>query len=234
MVRTEGVLGRGRFIDDDDAGLRARLRTTSRAVLPSSRALVGALLLAISGVATFAAWHGATGDAGEPYVVAGRALRPGETVTASDVRLVALDLPAAVAGQAFPDVDAVVGRSTFGPVGEGELLQMAQLSEVGESTSPVEVAFSLPRDRLLDGRLRPGDRVDVFASDDEATTQIVSRAQVVALDEGAGGSFTTDAEIVVTLGLDAAADRSPLIHAVRRAEVTFTRSPSASAREEGD
>lgn len=231
MVRTEGVLGRGRFLDDGEAGLRARLRTSSRAVLPSSRALIGALLLAVSGVATFAAWHGATGTQGEPYVVAGRALRPGETVTAADVRLVVLDLPAAIAGQAFFDVDAVVGRSTFGPVGEGELLQAAQLSDVGESTSPVEVSFSLPRDRLLDGQLRSGDRVDVFASDDEATTQIVSGAQVVALDEGAGGSFTTDSELVVTLGLDDAADRVPLIHAVRRAEVTFTRSPSTTGED---
>jgi len=224
MQRTEGVLGRGRFLDDGEAPLRARLRTTSRAVLPSSRALVGALLLAVSGVATFAAWQSATATDGRPYVVADRPLRPGAVVAPDDVRLLSLDLPAAVAGQAFLQADAVVGRTIFGPIGEGELVQAAQLSDVGETTSRVEVAFSLPRDRLLDGQLRSGEWVDVFASDDQRTTEIVSHSQVVAVSDGSNGSFTTDAELVVTLGLDDAADRVPLIHAVRKAEVTLTRS----------
>ena len=65
MARTERVLGRGRFLPNGDGSARARLRTTSRAVLPSSRALVGALLLAISGVATFTAWQGASADDGQ-------------------------------------------------------------------------------------------------------------------------------------------------------------------------
>jgi Flp pilus assembly protein CpaB len=200
------------------------LQTTGRVVLPSSRALVGALLLAVSGVATFAAWQGASSDTGLPYVVADRTLRPGATVTAEDLRVVRLELPATVAGQAFPSVDDVVGRSTFGPVGEGELLQAALLSDPGSTPSTVEVAFSLPRDRLLDGQLRPGDRVDVFATDERATTLVAAGSQVLALDSGADSSFTTDPELVVTLGLRDAADRVPLIHAVRQAEVTMTRS----------
>ena len=192
-------------------------------MLPSSRALVGALLLAVSGVATFAAWQGAAGDQGLPYVVAGRPLRPGATVSADDVRIVRLDLPPAVAGQAFPSVEAVGGRSTFGPIGEGELVQVGQVSGVDDPSSAVEVAFALPRDRLLDGQLRPGDRVDVFATDDRGTTLVVAGAQVVLLDDTAAGSFTTSAEQVVTLGLADAGDRVPLIHAVRKSEVTFTR-----------
>ena len=223
MGRVEGVLGLGRFRPSGSASAPARLRTSGRVVLPSSRALVGALLLAVSGVATFAAWQGATGDAGVPYVVAARPLRPGATVAADDLRLVRLDLPPAVAGQAFPAVEAVVGRSTFGPVGEGELLQAALLSDVADPLASAEVAFSLPRDRLLDGRLRPGDRVDVFATDDRGTNQVLTAARVLSLDQD-GGSFTTDTKLVVTLGLDDADDRGPLIHAVRLSEVTLTRS----------
>jgi len=224
MARAEGVLGRGRFRTNGATSTRPRLRTTGRVVLPSSRALVGALLLAVSGVATFAAWQGAAGDAGVPYVVAARSLRPGAIVAADDVQVVRLDLPPAVAGQAFPTVDAVVGRSTFGPIGEGELVQAAQLSEIGSTSATVEVAFSLPRDRLLDGQLRPGDRVDVFATDQRATTLVAAGSQVLTLDDGADASFTTDPELTVTLGLRDADDRIPLIHAVRQAEVTMTRS----------
>jgi Flp pilus assembly protein CpaB len=227
MARVEGVLGRGRFRaagDGPAASARTRLRTTGRVVLPSSRALVGALLLAVSGVVTFAAWRAAAGDPGVPYVVAARPLRPGATVAADDLRVVRLDLPPAVGGQAFPAVDDVVGRSTFGPIGEGELVQAAQLSDVHDRASVVEVAFSLPRDRLLDGQLRPGDRVDVFASDERGTTLVTADSRVLALDAGADTSFTVDAELVVTLGLHNPLDRIPLIHAVRRSEVTMTRS----------
>lgn len=223
-ARAEGVLGRGRFRASGTPATRPRLRTTGRVVLPSSRAMVGGLLLAVSGVATFAAWQGAAGDPGLPYVVADRSLRPGATVTVEDLRVVRLDLPATVAGQAFPRVDDVVGRSTFGPIGEGELVQAAQLSDLGATSSMVEVAFSLPRDRLLDGQLRPGDRVDVFATDERATTLVTAGSQVLALDGGADSSFTTDPELVITLGLRDASDRVPLIHAVRQAEVTMTRS----------
>ncbi|HEY8546083.1 MAG TPA: SAF domain-containing protein [Acidimicrobiales bacterium] len=191
-------------------------------MLPSSRALVGALLLALSGLATFAAWQAAAGDPGVPYVVAARSLRPGATVGVDDVRLVRLDLPPAMAAQAFPSVDAVVGRSTFGPIGAGELVQAAQLSDVGAGSSRVEVAFSLPRDRLLDGKLRPGDRVDVFATDERATSLVAAGAEVLALD-GGGDGFSADPELVITLGVRNPADRVPLIHAARQAEVTMTR-----------
>lgn len=225
-MRTEGVLGRGRFLDNGEVPLRARLRTTGRAVVPSSRALVGALLLAVSGVVTFATWQSAAGDDGVPYVVADEPLPPGSRLTVEDLRLVRLDLPPALAGRAFLDVEEVVGRSTFGPVGEGELLQTGQVSDVGDAARPVEVAFALPRDRVLDGRVRSGDRVDVFSSDDQGTTQIVADSQVVAVDDAGGTSFDAGGEVTITLGLDDPADRVPLIHAVRKADVTLTSSAS--------
>jgi Flp pilus assembly protein CpaB len=207
-----------------------RRRIAARPVLPSGRALVGGLLLAISGVATFAAWQQATGVPDHVYVVARRPLHPGERLTADDLGLVRLDLPSGLAGAAFGDVDAVVDRVTLGPVGAGELVQATQLSDSAAKRALVEVSFALPRDQALDGRLRSGDRVDVFATYDDYTSLVVEGAEVVAADGGGSAGLGPDPEITVTLALDAAGRRAPLVHAVRAGEVTLVRSTQAVER----
>ena len=213
-----------------EGGPRAeRLRTAGRVILPSNRAFVGALLLAVSGVATFSAWMSAADRSGEPYVVASRPLAPGAVVEAEDVRVARLDLPSEQAGHAFATTDEVVGRQVLGPVAPGELVQAAQVAAVDASSTPIEVSFVLPRDRALDGRLQPGEWVDVFASDDQRTTEVVPHAQVVAIDQDDPGSFSsTNGELVITLGLPRADQRAGLINAVRHGEVTLTTAATPS------
>ena len=207
-----------------DAGDRRRV--LDRAVLPSARATVGALLLALSGVVTFVAWQHASGPPDQSYVVAGQPLPPGERIGAADLRLMPLDLPDGVAAAAFSDPDAVVGRVALGPVGEGELVQSSLLSE-GRSTEPtVEVAFALSRDRAVDGQLRSGDLVDVFVTYPDQTVAVGTGVRVIRLSGGDG--FTESGQVTVTLALGA--DRglaAALIHAVRVGEVTLVRSSEA-------
>src|SRR5690606_8433520 len=140
--------------------------------LPSSRAIVGGLLVAVAGAGTLLAWQEASGRPARSYVVAARAIVPGETLTADDVRLAAVDLPGGVAAAAFPDADGVVDRVALGPIGEGELIQAGQLSDPGAGPPTVEVALALERDRAVDGRLRSGDLVDVFATYDDRTEAV--------------------------------------------------------------
>jgi Flp pilus assembly protein CpaB len=226
-----GVRGARATAEAEGRNRLDRLRTQGRIVLPSNRAFVGALLLAVSGVATFSAWMSATDQQGEPYVVASRPLAPGAVVGADDVRTVALDLPREQAQHAFGRTDGVVGRQVLGPVSPGELVQTAQLAGVDAATSPIEVSFVLPKDRALDGRLQPGEWVDVFASDDQQTKEVVPNAQVVAIDQDDPGSFsTTSGELVVTLGLPRADQRAGLIDAVRHGEVTLTRAAGQAGR----
>jgi Flp pilus assembly protein CpaB len=226
----------GLDVDDGDLGRRAglgaaaRRRIAGRPVLPSGRALVGGLLLAVSGVVTFAAWQQASGVPDHSYVVAERALAPGERLTADDLTLVRLDLPRRVAGGAFDDVEALVDRVTLGPVGAGELVQVTQVSEEASSTPLVEVSFALPRDRALDGRLRSGDRVDVFVTYDDYTTAVVDGAAVVSVGESGGSALGPAGEVTVTLALEAAGRRAQLVHAVRAGEVTLVRSTQAAER----
>jgi Flp pilus assembly protein CpaB len=214
-------------------GGAARRRIAGRPVLPSGRALVGGLLLAVSGVVTFAAWQQATGVPDRAYVVAERPLAPGERLTPDDVALVRLDLPRRVAGGAFGDVGSVVDRVTLGPVGEGELVQAAQVSDAASSTPLVEVSFALPRDRALDGRLRGGDRVDVFVTYDDYTAAVVDGAEVVSAGDAGGSPLGPSAEVTVTLALEAANRRAQLVHAVRAGEVTLVRSTQAVERAPG-
>jgi flagella basal body P-ring formation protein FlgA len=61
--------------------------------LPSSRALVGGLLVALAGVGTLVAWQQAAGSPEHAYAVAARPILPGETLSPDDVRLVPVDLP---------------------------------------------------------------------------------------------------------------------------------------------
>ena len=211
-------------------GGAARRRIAGRPVLPSGRALVGALLLAVSGVVTFAAWQQASGVPDHAYVVAERSLAPGERLTADDLAVVRLDLPRRVAGDAFGDVDALVDRVTLGPVGAGELVQAAQVSEASSATPLVEVSFALPRDRALDGRLRSGDRVDVFVTYDDYTAAVVDGAEVVTVGDAGGSALGPAGDVTVTLALEAASRRAQLVHAVRVGEVTLVRSTQAVER----
>jgi hypothetical protein len=94
----------------------------------------------------------------------------------------------------------------------------------------VELSFELPRDRLVDGRLQPGEWVDVFGSDDRHTTEVVSQARVVAISDAGPSSFSSGADLVVTLGLPQPNDRVGLIDAVRHGEVTLTRSAAPPGR----
>ena len=126
----------------------------------------------------------------------------------------------------------MAGRVAYGPIDEGELVQAGQVSAQQARPTTIELALSLPRDRLVDGSLRAGDWVDVFKSDDAHTEEVVSHVQVVDVSTGDPASLVADDEMVVTVALTRASDRLGLIDAIRRAEVTLTRS-ATTAEEPG-
>lgn len=204
------------------ASPRRRIERPRR--LPGGRAVVGGLLVALAGVGTLVAWQQASGTPDRSYAVAARPLQPGEVLAADDVRLVPIDLPDGVSGGAFTDGGDVEGRVALGPVAEGELVQAGALSEPGRGAPVAQVSFALERDRALDGRLVSGDFVDVFVThDDQGTSVVAERVQVVAVTDG-GSSFTSGAELTVTLALAEGTPRGDVIQAVRSGEVTLVRS----------
>lgn len=191
--------------------------------------MVGGLLMTVAAVGTFLAWQQAVNGSDATYVVAARAIPPGQRLAPEDLRVVPMSLDDDVSSAAFTELDAVVGRVSLGPIGAGELVQAAQVSDPSpqEDGSLVEVSFALPPDRAVDGRLRSGDRVDVFVTEDGRTRAVLEGVTVVAASGAAHSSVLPGGEVMVTIGLDHAADRVGLIHAVRVGEVTLVRSTHA-------
>jgi Flp pilus assembly protein CpaB len=201
---------------------RPRRVVTRAPGVPGSRAVVGGLLVALAGVGTFVSWQQASGTPEHAYAVADRTLQPGEPVTADAVRFERIDLPADVAGAAFVTPADLEGRVLVAPVGEGELLQQGALSDQGQPDPAAEVSVALARDLAVDGRLRTGDLVDVYATHDEDTSAVAEGVRVISVTEGSG-SFADGSELTVTLALASAEQRIPVIHAARAGQITLVR-----------
>ena len=193
--------------------------------IPGARAVVGGILVALAGVGTFVSWQRASGTPDQSYAVAGRDLAPGEPVSADAVRFVPMDLPAGVAGAAFDSPAQLEGRVLVAPVGDGQLLQLGAVSDQVGGEPAAEVSITLGRDLAVDGRLRPGDTVDVYATEDQ-TSVAATDLRVVAVTE-AGGSFGDGSELTVTLALPGQADGAPIIQAAREGQVTLVRTTHA-------
>lgn len=196
--------------------------------IPGARAVVGGLLVALAGVGTFVSWQQASGTPDHAYAVAEGDLAAGDRVTADAVRFVPIDLPAGVAGAAFESPADLEGRVLVAPVGDGELLQLGAVSDQAGGEPAAEVSITLGRDLAVDGRLRPGDTVDVYATEDE-TTVAATGVRVVAVTE-AGGSFGDGSELTVTLALGGETDGAPIIQAAREGQVTLVRTTHAAPR----
>lgn len=206
---------------------RSPRRIRRQQPFPGARAVAGGLLMAVAAVGTFTSVVGAgDGPSGE-VVVARRAIRVGETIDASHLRLVRADLPDRTSDMTFDDPASIVGRVALGPIGENEVVQGSSVTIDRAVTSTHEVAITLPREQVAVGRLRQGERVDVYATDDEHTWSVVRGAEVVEIDGGADESLTSERQLSVVVAVSTADEVAAVVHALRRADVTVVRSTFA-------
>jgi hypothetical protein len=92
-----------------------------------------------------------------------------------------------------------------------------------------EVAVALPRHQIAVGRLKPGERVDVFVTYDERTTSVVRGAEVVQIEAEDAGSLTSDREISLVIAVPSGDAVAAVVHALRTGDVTVVRSTFAAA-----
>jgi hypothetical protein len=145
------------------------------------------------------------------------------------VRLEPIDLPSGVAASAFAEAAQLDGRVALGPIREGELVQVGQVSDRGAADPAAELSFSLERDRAVDGRLRSGDLVDVFVTYDDRTAAVAEAMRLVDVRERDEGSLGRGTELTVTLAITDPDDRAALINAARAGDVTLVRSTHMAA-----
>ena len=197
-------------------------RVERRVGLPSGRAVVGGLLMALAAVGTFLAYADATADDTIDVLIAARDLSPGETITAGDVELVGVELPGQVRGL-FGAVEAAVGRQVAAPVAAGEFLLGSATVVPIDGEEALEVAVRVPASRAV-GRLRAGERVDVFSTwGSEVTELIAVDARVLEVSSGSGSALGGGESVVVRLAVADFSQIEALVHAQAAGDITMIR-----------
>ena len=121
-----------------------------------------------------------------------------------------------------------MGRVALGPIGEGELLQASSVTDDAGELGLHEVAITLPRANLAVGRLKPGERVDVYVTLDEQTRTVARAAEVSERVADGGGSLTSSRDVTVVVAVPDANQVAAIVHALRTGDVTIVRSTFAA------
>lgn len=204
--------------------------------LPSGRAVIGGLLIALAAVGTFAAYTGATAQHRVDYVVAGEALSVGQRISAADLALAPMGLPPSVANRwAFRNESSLVGSIVVGPLAAGELIQASDVVAGAGTSGQEQMSFAIAGSDAVGGTLQDGDRVDVLATfgtgTSAQTVTVLSDAPVLA-QAGAspGAGINGNPDETITLGLSSPGQAMALAHAVSTGQVMLVRVTAAGAR----
>jgi Flp pilus assembly protein CpaB len=213
-----------------------RRRIGGRRPLPSGRAVVGGLLVALAMVVAFQLGTGGGDRPGRSVVVARRAIRLGQRIGPDDVAVERAAIPDEAAAAAFDHVDAVEGSVALVAIDRGAVVERAALAPSGRDPTGPQLSFAVDRTHALDGDLEPGDRLDLFAtygSGDGAKTVRVARAvHLVAVDTADHGGLEGSGKVVVTVELSPSDDLLAVAHATDVASVSLVR-PARSTTDAG-
>ena len=117
---------------------------------------------------------------------------------------------------------AVAGAGSKRDVGRP--VQAAAVTDSPATPDLHEVAVRLPRGQIAVGRLKVGERVDVFATADGRTDSVVRGATVVQLEADDDGSLTSDREVTLVVAVPSGDAVAAVVHALRTGDVTVVRS----------
>jgi Flp pilus assembly protein CpaB len=145
------------------------------------RAIVGIVLTLAALAGSVAFWVSAT-DA-RPVLIATRDLPAGATLNATDLGVAYMRVDDAVYRAALPadNLQSLVGRQLGEPVHAEQVLARAQLAnQLG--LGPDQVAITIPAhpDSAVDGRLRPGDSVQILVTVTDKARNLAHTSEVLA------------------------------------------------------
>ena len=203
--------------------------------LPGGRAVVGGLLVTLAALAAFVASTSAGAGPSGWVVVVNRAVPVGERLTASDVRAVPADLPTEVQSTLFSAVGDLEGAVALEPLGADQAVPRDDVSLAPDPdvARTHDLSFALERDRALNGRIQPGELVDLvatFGSGADARTEVVvRRVRVAALDLPSATSAGSAAKVTITLAFPTEDEVLRAANALEVAKVTLSRSTGIAA-----
>lgn len=181
-------------------------------------------------VAALGTWAVATDAGAQPgqrYVVAARPIGPGQRITAGDLTSLTADLPSALRSQAFSDPDEVIDTVALGPLAPGDLLQAGSLAGASGTPDEREVSIAVEKDWAVAGRLRPGDHIDVFVTEDGAegptSRRVLADAAIRRLDSSEGDGLGESRSQVLTVSVTDDDDITSLVTAARAGDLTVLR-----------
>ncbi len=164
------------------------------------RALIGVFVTLAALAGSVAFW--VTSSDARPVLVATRDLPVGTTLRASDLTIAYVRMDDALYRAALPAdmLETLIGRRLGEPVHAQQVLARAQVaSRVGLAADQVAMTIPARPDSAVDGRLKPGDTVQILVTvidktrNEAHTRQILDRAQVfeVGRDQSFGSSSAT-------------------------------------------
>ena len=199
-----------------------------RRSLPGSRAVVGGFLVAATAVGVYAASGATQHGPATSYVVVAHDVPAGHVLTTGDLRLVAIDLPAAQRRVSFSDASVLTGNVTVARLKEGQLVQSADVADARRSRHLAEISVAVDPTNAMNGDheyLHGGDRVDVIATFTQAgapiTKTVAFNARVVDVLSGARG-LGTSGRLTVVLAVPSR-DLEPIATASAVGKITLAR-----------
>lgn len=186
--------------------------------------------MALAALGTFLAYADANADDSIDVLVASRELQIGETITADDVELVAVELHGPVRGL-FGAEQAAIGRRVVAAIGRGEFIQDSATSSAPADDESLELSVVLPASRAV-GSLSPGERVDVFSTWAGDVTELIAvDARVLEMRSG-GAGLAAGSSVVVRLALRDFGQVEALVHAQAAGDITMIRAALGSSVED--
>lgn len=194
--------------------------------------MVGAFLVALAMLGTFSADSRSSAPPTTRYVVATRALAPGDRLTADSIELVPIDLPDSQRRRSFDAAEPLHDLTVAEPLLEGELVQEGAVVATGAPAGFRTISFAVGPSRAVDAGIAAGEKIDVlvtYGANGESCTHLVAADVLVTKTAAAGDDMTGQSDVTLTIAVASAEAELAVAHAAAAGTVTVARTGGDTA-----
>ena len=220
---------------DERAATQPRRVHSSRG-LPTSRAVVGGLLISIAALGTYIVATSDAPDPRRPYAVAVEPIAAGQVIEAGSIDLRMLQLDTDVAQRAVPDLALLPGTVALAPFAPGDLITRTLVvpaeSDVAASVM-AEVSFPVQPERTP-RNLTAGEHITVFATSSVASkssTHVAAIDAIVVHYDTNRDSIGAIRGAVLTLALPPSVNLTSFVHDTQVSDLEIVRSNGIDTEE---